>query len=126
MNKKEGIALVQLRDYGHQVLAGRKERRRFSLVSMRRFQGDYLGVAEKGAQGQMLSGAAGIGREFLSSKRILTSRADPFARLQPARRSLSALELSCLSPNLVAPPSRALVTLSLSVALDRLSELDQD
>lgn len=59
-SKKDGIVLVQLRDYGHQVLASRKERRRFSLLSMRRFMGDYLGVADKTAQGEMLRSAAGI------------------------------------------------------------------
>lgn len=43
-NNKESIAYAQVRDYGHQILAGRKERRRFSLLSYRRFMGDYLGV----------------------------------------------------------------------------------
>jgi len=33
---------LQIREYGHQVLGGRKERRRYSLLSMRRFMGDYL------------------------------------------------------------------------------------
>lgn len=60
-SKKDGIVYVQLRDYGHQVLASRKERRRFSLLSMRRFMGDYLGVGETGPQGQMLRSACGIG-----------------------------------------------------------------
>ena len=63
-SKKDGIALVQLRDYGHTVLAGRKERRRFSLLSMRRFSGDYLGVGDKTANGEFLRGAAVIGRTF--------------------------------------------------------------
>jgi hypothetical protein len=62
-SKQTGIVFLQLRDYGHQVLASRKERRRFSLISMRRFMGDYLGVGEGGAQGVMLSNAAGIGCE---------------------------------------------------------------
>jgi len=35
---------MQVRDYGHQVLGGQKERRRFSLLSMRRFLGDYLDI----------------------------------------------------------------------------------
>ena len=43
-NNKEALVYAQVRDYGHQLLAGRKERRRFSLVSYRRFMGDYLGV----------------------------------------------------------------------------------
>ncbi|KAJ6483910.1 P-loop containing nucleoside triphosphate hydrolase protein [Mycena vulgaris] len=41
-NNKEALVYAQVRDYGHQVLAGRKERRRFSLLSYRRFMGDYL------------------------------------------------------------------------------------
>ncbi|KAG0365135.1 class II myosin [Gamsiella multidivaricata] len=57
---KDQIGWLQLRDYGHQVLAGRKERRRFSLVSMRRFLGDYLGVNNKGGQGQLIKEAIGI------------------------------------------------------------------
>lgn len=60
MSKKENIALAAVRQYGDQILAGRKERRRYSLVSMRRFMGDYLYVGENGAQGQSLRSAAGI------------------------------------------------------------------
>ncbi|PWN49158.1 myosin 1 [Violaceomyces palustris] len=60
-NNKEGLAYIQLRDYGHQVLAGRKERRRYSLLSMRRFMGDYLDVGGGSAEGQMLRRASGMG-----------------------------------------------------------------
>jgi myosin-1 len=59
-NKKEGIVYVDLRDYGHQVLASRKERRRFSLLSMRQFRGDYLGVQSKDPQGDLLRSVCGI------------------------------------------------------------------
>ncbi|KAI9144606.1 P-loop containing nucleoside triphosphate hydrolase protein [Paraphysoderma sedebokerense] len=41
---------IQMRDYGHQVLSGRKERRRFSLISYRRYLGDYLDVAGNGGK----------------------------------------------------------------------------
>lgn len=60
-SKKDGIVYVKLRDYGHQILASRKERRRFSLISMRKFMGDYLGVNDNTPQGQMLRSASGIG-----------------------------------------------------------------
>lgn len=61
LNKKEGIVYAQLRDYGHQILAGRKERRRYSLVSMRKFMGDYLAVGERDSiEGSRLRSAAGI------------------------------------------------------------------
>lgn len=42
--KRTGAEYLQLRDQGHKVLGGRKERRRMSLLGSRRFLGDYLGV----------------------------------------------------------------------------------
>jgi len=57
---KDQIGWLQLRDYGHQVLGGRKERRRFSLISMRRYLGDYLGVNNKGGSGQLIKEAIGL------------------------------------------------------------------
>ncbi|GAA5911187.1 hypothetical protein JCM6882_006601 [Rhodosporidiobolus microsporus] len=61
LNKKEGIVYGQLRDYGHQILGGRKERRRYSLVSMRKFLGDYLEVGVRDSvEGSRLRNAAGI------------------------------------------------------------------
>lgn len=65
-NNKEGIVYSQIRDYGHQILAGRKERRRFSLLSYRRFMGDYLDINGKSALGEELAELCGIG-----SKRCL-------------------------------------------------------
>jgi myosin I len=59
-NNKEGLAYAQKRDYGHQILASRKERRRFSLLSYRRFMGDYLDVNGKSALGEELQSACGI------------------------------------------------------------------
>ncbi|KAF9584332.1 class II myosin [Lunasporangiospora selenospora] len=57
---KDQIQWLQLREYGHQVLAGRKERRRYSLVSQRRYFGDYLGVNNKGGPGQLVKAAVGL------------------------------------------------------------------
>ncbi|KAG5647725.1 class II myosin [Asterophora parasitica] len=62
-NNKEGLAYAQVRDYGHEILAGRKERRRFSLLSYRRFMGDYLDVNGKSALGSELAAASGIGSD---------------------------------------------------------------
>lgn len=42
--KRTGAEYLELRDHGHKVLQGRKERRRMSLLGSRRFLGDYLGV----------------------------------------------------------------------------------
>ncbi|KAJ7103234.1 P-loop containing nucleoside triphosphate hydrolase protein [Mycena belliarum] len=62
-NNKEALVYAQVRDYGHQVLAGRKERRRFSLLSYRRFMGDYLDVNGKSALGEELSSVCNIGND---------------------------------------------------------------
>ena len=59
-NNKEGLEYAKVREYGHQILAGRKERRRFSLLGSRRFMGDYLDVNGKSAFGSELASAASI------------------------------------------------------------------
>lgn len=70
---KGGLEFIKLRDEGHKVLGGRKERRRYSLCGYRRFLGDYLGVGMKGGPGQMIREAVNIS----SSEKILFScRAD--------------------------------------------------
>jgi len=76
-NNKEAIVFAQKRDYGHQILAGRKERRRFSLLSYRRFAGDYLDVNGKNgdALGEQIKSTCGIGCKPTISfpqKRLLT------------------------------------------------------
>ncbi|KAI6012422.1 P-loop containing nucleoside triphosphate hydrolase protein [Pisolithus orientalis] len=79
-NNKEGLEYAKIRDYGHQVLAGRKERRRFSLLGYRRFMGDYLDVNGENALGTELRSACGIGTEevnFSSKAQLLISK---FAR----------------------------------------------
>jgi len=68
--KKTGKQFLELRDYGHQVLGGRKERRSFSVCGMRRFLGDYLGV----------NSTQGLGGEIREA-----------ARLQPGER----VDFSC-------------------------------
>lgn len=55
-----GMEFIQLRDQGHKVLQGRKERRRFSLTGSRRFMGDYLGIGNKGGPGEVIANAIGI------------------------------------------------------------------
>jgi myosin-1 len=59
-NQKEGLVYARKREYGHQVLGGRKQRRRFSLLGMRKFMGDYLDVGGRSAQGELLRNAAGL------------------------------------------------------------------
>ncbi|TFY81520.1 hypothetical protein EWM64_g2493, partial [Hericium alpestre] len=76
-NNKESIEYAQRRDYGHQILANRKERRRFSLLSYRRFMGDYLDVNGDSPLGQELRGLCNVGSEtvsFSSRAQLLVSK----------------------------------------------------
>ncbi|MCO5589704.1 hypothetical protein L7F22_043672 [Adiantum nelumboides] len=87
MNKKEGIVYAQLRDYSYQVLAQRKERRRFSLISMRKFMGDYLDVNGNSAEGEMLRRASGMANNetvaFSGRCDLLVSRLGRSSKAQP-------------------------------------------
>lgn len=59
-----------LRDYGtNQVLQGRKERRRFSLIGSRRYLGDYLGVGSTDGFGEVIRSSIQIS----SHERVLFS-----------------------------------------------------
>jgi myosin-1 len=57
---KYNIGYLQMRDYGHQLLGGQKERRRYSLVSMRRFTGDYLDIKQGGGLAAMIRNAINL------------------------------------------------------------------
>jgi myosin-1 len=67
--KRTGAEYLQLRDQGHRVLQGRKERRRMSLLGSRRFLGDYLGVNASQGPGSQVRQAANIA----SNERVVFS-----------------------------------------------------
>ncbi|OAA34290.1 myosin-5 [Metarhizium rileyi] len=67
--KRTGAEYLQLRDHGHKLLQGRKERRRMSLLGSRRFMGDYLGVNATNGPGAQIRHAANIG----SNERVVFS-----------------------------------------------------
>ncbi|KAI8979236.1 P-loop containing nucleoside triphosphate hydrolase protein [Mycotypha africana] len=54
---KYNIGYLQMREYGHQILGGQKERRRFSLISMRKFTGDYLDIQQGSGLAAMVRNA---------------------------------------------------------------------
>ncbi|KXS98563.1 hypothetical protein AC578_4329 [Pseudocercospora eumusae] len=85
--KTGGLEFLQLRDEGHKVLQGRKERRRFSLVGYRRFLGDYLGIDNKGGTGELLRTNGGIGsgeRTFFSCRaELLVSKLGRSSKPEP-------------------------------------------
>ncbi|KAM0329158.1 hypothetical protein ACHAQA_004454 [Verticillium albo-atrum] len=59
--KRTGAEYLQLRDRGHQVLGGRMERRRMSLLGSRRFLGDYMGLNASTGPGAQIRNAVGLG-----------------------------------------------------------------
>ncbi|PVG02990.1 myosin-1 [Serendipita vermifera] len=77
-NNKEGLAYAEIREYGHSILGGRKERRRYSLLSYRRFMGDYLDVGPaKSPLGETIRNACGVGNEsvlFSARSQLLVSK----------------------------------------------------
>ncbi|KAF1989576.1 hypothetical protein K402DRAFT_444649 [Aulographum hederae CBS 113979] len=78
---------IEFRDYGHQVLGGRKQRRRFSLLGYRRFMGDYLGVGNRGGPGELIRSSANIaGAEqilFSSRAEALVSKLGRSSKPEP-------------------------------------------
>ncbi|TLS24030.1 hypothetical protein PpBr36_08395 [Pyricularia pennisetigena] len=85
--KRTGAEYLQLRDHGHRVLQGRKERRRMSILGSRRFIGDYLGINASSGPGAHIRNAIGIGSneravfscrgEILEAKFGRSSKASP-------------------------------------------------
>ncbi|KAF1975206.1 hypothetical protein BU23DRAFT_459195 [Bimuria novae-zelandiae CBS 107.79] len=72
-----GFEFIELRDQGHKILQGRKERRRYSLVGYRRFMGDYLGIGNKGGPGEVVANAIGISNQevlFSCRAEVLVSK----------------------------------------------------
>lgn len=68
--RQGGLEYIQLRDYGHQVLQGRKERRRFSLLGSRRFLGDYLAVEASSGSGAFIARSLNLGGAFFTKKYV--------------------------------------------------------
>jgi myosin-1 len=58
--RRVGAEFLALREKGHRVLQGRKERRRFSLLGSRRFMGDYLGINATNGPGLRVRGAINL------------------------------------------------------------------
>ena len=68
-----GDEYQKLRDYGHTVLQGRKERRRFSLIGYRRYLGDYLGINMPGGSGEGVRRSIGLNSKFSSSNSTIAT-----------------------------------------------------
>lgn len=110
-NNKEGIVYHQIREAGHAALAGRKERRRFSMLGSRKFLGDYLNVGGggkmgKSALGQMLATKIELGsgeRVVFSGKaQLLVSKLGRSSKPSPRFLVLTDRALYILITQMVA------------------------
>lgn len=74
--KKHGNKYEQFRDQGSNLLQGRKERRRFSMLGSRAFMGDYLGCNYSLGYGRFVTSQAGINEPVMFSAKgeILLSK----------------------------------------------------
>ena len=75
-----GLEFIKLRDYGHEVLQSRKERRRYSIIGSRRFLGDYLGVGNQGGSGELIRNSINIGSRLHSLECLILYADTPRSR----------------------------------------------
>ena len=94
---------IQLRDQGHRVLQGQKERRRFSLIGSRRFMGDYLGISNKGGPGEFIRNSTGIHDQVVFSCRceILVSKLGRSAKREPRMLALTGKNIYIIKQAMV-------------------------
>ncbi|KAI9800655.1 MAG: class II myosin [Sarcosagium campestre] len=111
---KGGLEYIQLRDYGHTVLQGRKERRRMSLLGSRRFLGDYLGVGNSGGPGDAIRNAINI-----NSSEVKFSCRCELLVTKFGRSSKPSPRILVLTPRNVYIVVQAIVNKQLSISAER-------
>ncbi|KAI8340325.1 P-loop containing nucleoside triphosphate hydrolase protein [Chlamydoabsidia padenii] len=87
---KYNIGYLQMREYGHQILNNRKERRRYSLLSMRKFTGDYMDIKNGSGSIRMIRDAIAFAHneEVIFSMRGQTLVARAMRSSIPSPRTL--------------------------------------
>jgi myosin-1 len=114
-----GLEFIKLRDYGHEVLQGRKERRRYSLVGSRRFLGDYLGVGNRGGSGELIRNAINIG----GHERVLFSCRCDLLVAKFGRSSKPSPRILVLTNKSVYIVAQAMVNQQLQISAERTMPL---
>jgi myosin-1 len=112
-----GFEFIQLRDQGNQILGGRKERRRYSLVGSRRFLGDYLGVSNRGGPGEVVRSSLNINETVLFSCRAEVLVAKLGRSSKPEARQL------ILTPRSVYIVKQVLVNRQVQIQAERTLSL---
>ncbi|KUJ24118.1 myosin-1 [Mollisia scopiformis] len=101
--KRAGAEFLVLRERGHKVLQGRKERRRFSLLGSRRFMGDYLGIGASNGPGSRVRSAINLSEPVVFSCRgeILETKFGRSSKASPRILILSKSKFYIVTQHLV-------------------------
>lgn len=110
-----GDEFIKTRDYGHQVLQGRKERRRFSLLGSRRFMGDYLGIGNNRGPGEVIRRAI----DLSSNERVVFSSRCDLLETKFGRSSKPSPRILVLTNKNVYIVVQALVNRQVSIQSER-------
>ncbi|ORY57166.1 myosin-5 [Pseudomassariella vexata] len=113
--KRVGAEYLQLRDQGHKVLQGRKERRRFSLLGSRRFLGDYLGINATTGPGSQIRNALQMSG---SEKTIFSCRGEVLEH-KFGRSSKASPRIFVVTNSKLYIVAQALVNHEVQVSLER-------
>lgn len=103
--KREVQVFLEFREKGHQILQGRKERRRYSLLGSRRFMGDYLGIAAATGPGSKIRGLINLPASevpiFSSRGEVLETKFGRSSKLSPRIIILTKTKFYIVSQQLV-------------------------
>ena len=116
---KGGMEFIQLRDQGHKVLGGRKERRRFSLLGSRRFLGDYLGLENRGGSGEVIRSSVNIP----PADKVLFSARSELLVTKFGRSSKPELRMLALTSRNIYIIKQVLVNRQVSIQAERTISL---
>ncbi|KAL8988606.1 MAG: hypothetical protein Q9177_002349, partial [Variospora cf. flavescens] len=114
-----GDEYIKTRDYGHQVLQGRKERRRFSLLGSRRFMGDYLGIGNNRGPGEVIRRAINLS----SNERVVFSSRCDLLETKFGRSSKPSPRILLLTNKNVYIIVQSLVNCQVSIQSERTMPL---
>ncbi|KAI3339970.1 P-loop containing nucleoside triphosphate hydrolase protein [Ustulina deusta] len=117
--KRVGAEYLQLRDEGHKVLQGQKERRRFSLLGSRRFLGDYLGINASTGPGAHIRNAVGMSQ----NEKVLFSCRGEILEAKFGRSSKPSPRILILSNSKFYIVAQALVNGQPQISIERSAPL---
>lgn len=110
-----GAEFLKLRERGHKLLQGRKERRRFSLLGSRRFHGDYLGMDNSTGPGAQIRKAINLG----TSEQVVFSCRGEILETKFGRSSKTSPRTLVLTKNKLIIVAQMLVNKQPSIVAER-------